>query len=266
MPSGSFGGASWNPGQVSNSFGQQGYTPNPYLTSQINGLEHQYNNNLTRNLLPAIQSGAAAVGGIGGSRQGIAQGLAVGDSQAGFANAASNLMGQSYENDQNRALQAYGMNSAQNLGMLNSDRNYALGVGGLNNQYGLGMGNLGLGYTQAANQYSLGQQQNANNRYGLDLNYQLGVGNQGLENQNQQLNFFNQQGSQDIQRYLAQLQGYQVGTNSPWGPLTNFGQITSPYTGNGTTTQDSSQGGGALGGFGGALGAMQLWQLMNGGH
>ena len=147
-------------------------------------ITRQVNNNLTQNVLPSINSGAEAVGGLGGARQGIAQGLAIGQSQAGLAGALANLGGNAYEGDMNRALNGQG----------------------------------------------------------------------------QRLNFFNAQGNQDIQRYLAGLQGFQVGSNAPWGALSNFGNVVQPYTGNGTTT--TSQGGGAMGAMGGALGAWQLMQML----
>jgi hypothetical protein len=263
MAQGAYSNPTYSPGMGSGGWGSysQGATQtNPYLQSQLDGLQNQYNKNLTRNVLPSIQSGANAVGGIGGARQGIAQGLAMGDSQTGFANAAANLMGNDYEQSQNRALQAYQGDQNNALGFLNSDRNYSMGQG----QLGLGYGNLGLGFMNGQNNYNLGQGGLQNQQQQIQNQYQLGQGQLGLQGQGQQLDFFNQQGSQDIQRYLAGLQGFQVGSNSPWGPLQNFGGITSPYTGDGTTTQNTSQGGGAMGGLGGALGAWQIMQMMQG--
>jgi hypothetical protein len=179
----------YSPGMNSPSSGWGSYSQaasqtNPYLQSQISGLQQQYNNNLTRNVLPAIQSGANAVGGIGGARQGIAQGLAMGDSQAGFANAAANLLGSDYENSQNRALQAYQGDQNNSLGYLNSDRNYSTQMGNLglgyqqaNQGYDLGLRNNSLGYFNGQNSYNLGTQANQNSANQIANNYALG--NQG---------------------------------------------------------------------------------------
>ena len=72
---------------------------NPYLQDQIKGLQQQSNQNLQQTVLPGINAGAVAAGGYGGSRQGIAQGVAIGNAQAGLNSAAANLYGQSYEAD-----------------------------------------------------------------------------------------------------------------------------------------------------------------------
>jgi hypothetical protein len=242
-------GSSYSSGASSPSGGWASYSQgatqtNPYLQNQINGLQTQYNNNLTRNVLPSIQSSASAVGGIGGARQGIAQGLAMGDSQAGFANAAANLMGNDYEQSQNRALSAYQGDQNNALGYLNSDRNFAT------NQ-----GQLGLGYFNGQNSYNLGQGQNQNQANQIANQYQLG-------NQGQMLDFYGNQRGQDIQQQLAAMQMYGMGVNGPWGPLNNFGQQTSPYTGNGTTTQQTQQGGGASGAIGGGLSGLSFAHMM----
>lgn len=76
---------------------------NPYLGQQATALQNQANQNLQYNLLPAVNSGAQAVGGYGGSRQGIAQGLAMGQTQQGLSNALAGMYGAAYQNDQNLA-------------------------------------------------------------------------------------------------------------------------------------------------------------------
>jgi hypothetical protein len=101
---------------------------NPYLNQSLNsavGLtnaSYQQNqdsltNNLTRNVLPSLRSGAIAAGQYGGSRQGIAEGNALSDYtkqltnanlQLGLANSA-NTTGQqanAYNADSDRALAA----------------------------------------------------------------------------------------------------------------------------------------------------------------
>ena len=73
---------------------------NPYLGAQAGAIQQQANQNLTQNLLPAVNSGAVAAGGYGGSRQGIAQGLAMGQTQQGVSNALAGLYGNAYAQDQ----------------------------------------------------------------------------------------------------------------------------------------------------------------------
>jgi hypothetical protein len=103
------------------------YSANPYLGQMAQGITTQLDNNLQRNLLPGIRSGAVANGQVGSSREGIAQGLAMGDTQNALSGALGNLYGTDYTNQMNRNLQQYGM-----------DQNYALGQGGLDNQrYGM---------------------------------------------------------------------------------------------------------------------------------
>lgn len=116
-----------------NAGGQFGGT-NPHLMQIAEGMQTQANNNLQRNILPGIRGGARAVGGVGGSRQGLAEGMAIGDTQAGLSSALGSLFGSDWQGSQNRALQQYGM-----------DQNFQLGNRGLDNQrYSIeGQQNLG---------------------------------------------------------------------------------------------------------------------------
>jgi len=77
------------------------------------------NNNLTRNVLPAIRQGAQATGSYGGSRQGIAEGLAggetsryIGDTLAGMNMNAYNTGLGLANSAANRAPQTYGLGLA----------------------------------------------------------------------------------------------------------------------------------------------------------
>lgn len=125
----------------------QKYTQNPYLTQMGQNLQTQFNDNLMQNTLPAIRGGAVAAGGVGGSRQGIAEGLATGQSNTGAANAITNLYGQDFNNSMNRNLQQYGMdqnfylgNQAQNQTFYTQQRGQDLQSIGLGAQlYGNGI-------------------------------------------------------------------------------------------------------------------------------
>ena len=199
---------------------------NPYLPQQAQALTQQANNNLQNFQLPGINSGAIAAGGFGGSRQGIAQGLAIGQTNQGLTSALGNMYSSAYEGDQNRGLQRdLGMGQLA-LGNKQADQGFTLGQGNLAlgqtqaaNNYALGQGNLALGNTQAANNFSLGQQQNSNaatanaNNYSLGQgqlalgntqagnNYNLGLGQLGLNSQVADQNFYTQQRGQDLSAY-----------------------------------------------------------------
>lgn len=67
---------------------------NPYVNNMMDANAQQVNQNMQRNMLPGIQQGAVQAGGANNARQGIAQGVALGDAATGLANAnASTQMG-----------------------------------------------------------------------------------------------------------------------------------------------------------------------------
>lgn len=240
---------------------------NPYLPDQANAITTQVTNNLNRNILPGMRRGSVASGGWGNSGQGIAQGLAVGETNQGLSNSLSSLYGSAWDSDQNRATQTKiaDIQSAAQLGSasLNADVNrYKYG-----NDFVLGLGGL------------------SNQRYGMDQDYNLGLG--GLQNQatGMNQNFYTQQRGQDLQQ---QQQGYgqyldsmraQMGIggaqtaigdqqyNASLNPLQAFGSGLNPFTGlnNSRTDTGPQTGGGLAGAAGGALTAAQLWKLLNGG-
>lgn len=177
------------------------YKQNPYLQDMAKGLQTQFNNNLSFNTLPALRGGAVAAGGVGGSRQGIAEGLATAQSNIGADNAIAGLYGQDYGNQMNRNMQ----------------------------------------------------------QYGLDQNYSLGLGNQALTNQGQQLGFYTNQRQLDQSGAQLGANLYNQGTNGQWNPINNASGVYNNYTGlNNSTTGGTQQGGGAMGAAGGAMGAAQL--------
>lgn len=232
---------------------------NPYLSQQADAITQQATQNLNTNILPGINSGAMAAGGFGGSRQGIAQGLAIGQTNQGITNSLAGLYGNAYEGDQNRALQRD--LTGQQLASQQS-------IAGMQNQTtrDLGFGNLGLGYTQAGNNYNLGlgqlglgNKQADQNFYtaqrGQDLS-QLGLGaslanqgNLGLSNQGQQL----------YQTGLTQQQ-------APYNVLGQYAGLLSPFTGLNQSQSQSTPGASTAGSaLGGALTAAQLYKLLFGG-
>ena len=157
---------------------------NPYLQAQQDAITGQVTNNLQRNVLPGINRRAMAAGGYGGSRQGIAEGLGIGESSRAIADATANLQGNAYAQDQQIASQQ----SMQQAQLASQERiagqNDATNRLGINNQYSLGMGNLGLGHKTADNSYSLGMGNLGLGYQNSDQSYALGLGNLGLGYQN----------------------------------------------------------------------------------
>jgi hypothetical protein len=118
---------------------------NPYIKQQAQNIQDQSNANLNNNVMPAIGQGAQVAGQYGGSRQGVAQGVAAAQAQNGINAAQANLYSNAYGQDQNFYTAQRGQDQA----------GVQLGA----NIYNMGnQGNLGIGQGQ----YNLGQQyQNA---------------------------------------------------------------------------------------------------------
>jgi len=79
---------------------------NPFLDESIEALRQSANQDLQRNQLPAIRNTAVAAGGLGGSRQGIAEGLAVSDLNQTLVNQEAELRTQQFNQDQTNQLNA----------------------------------------------------------------------------------------------------------------------------------------------------------------
>jgi hypothetical protein len=139
---------------------------------------------LSRSVLPAIRSGAFQAGGYGGSRQGIAEGLAISDQQKNLnrnardlgiasGDATANLYGQEYDAAQNRA--------AQTASDLNTQA-------GQNSQYNAS--NVQQANVQNASndlQASLANQQSQLAQQGNQLDLAKTNANLGLQNNSQEM-------------------------------------------------------------------------------
>lgn len=222
---------------------------NPYLPQQAQAITQQATQNLQNNILPGINSGAMAAGGFGGSRQGIAQGLAIGQTNQGITNSLAGLYGNAYAQDQQlqaqRDMQAQSLGAQERIAGMNNQTQRDLGFGNLglgytqaNNQYGLGLGNLGLGYTQAQNQYTLGQQQNANQAQANANSFALGQGNLGLGYQQAQNQYDLGLGNLGLGQMQAQNQ-YALGNRA--ADTAQYGAETSRGLGYGQLSQQGDQ-------------------------
>jgi hypothetical protein len=232
---------------------------NPYLKQQGDQITRQVNDNLQQNIMPGIGNSATAAGQYGGSRQGIAQGLAASRATQDIAGQLSNMYGNAYTQD--RALQ--GSTAAQLSGQ---DAQAA---------------------SQAAansNSMSIAQMNNDTQLKNMQNQYNLGLGNLGLQSQGQQNNFYTANRGQDLQQYQlgANMYGqgaqgnlgigqgqYQLGNQAQqnqYNALNQYGGNLSPYTGlNNSTTQtsgnqSSNNWGNALGGITAGLGLWNAWK------
>lgn len=223
-PSGQMGGIGGGAFGPAGGYGYFGTQSNPHLDQMAGNMQRQTQLGLN-DAFNQIRSNSIGTGGLGGTRQGVAQGVAIGRAMDSLQGNLGNLYGGAFEGQQNRGLNQY-----------NTDTNAYLGNQGQMLNYGIGLGGL------------------ANQRLGLNQNYDLGRGSQALTNQGQQMNFYTQQRGQDQSGAALGANLYQMGQQGAWGPLNSAAGTYQPFTGFGTTTGGSQQGGGATGAIGGALG------------
>ncbi len=81
---------------------------NPYLDQQVQGGLGQLQQNFGQTL-SQIRGNAVNAGSLGGSRQGVAEGIAARDMGTQANNFVSGMYGQNYQADQNRSMQALQM-------------------------------------------------------------------------------------------------------------------------------------------------------------
>ncbi len=140
---------------------------NPYLGQMANTITSQINDNLTRNVMPQIASGAQQVGGFGGSRQGVVEANALNSANKQAADALTGMYYGDYNNAMSRQLQKYGQDQSYNLGMAQNTTNRR----GQDLNYNLGRQQVGATTRGQDLNYNLGQQQNLTSQRGQDLNY-----------------------------------------------------------------------------------------------
>ena len=97
-----FGSYLSNPGQFNPSMN---WFDNPHLTSAIQSTADDMTTNFQRNVLPSINMGAIGRGQSGGSRHGIAQGLAMSDLNKQVGNMANQARMNAYETGKTSYLQ-----------------------------------------------------------------------------------------------------------------------------------------------------------------
>lgn len=141
-----------------------GRPDNPYLDQQAAAITGQLTRNLNENVMPGLRSEALASGQYGGSRQGIAEGLAASRLNQDLAPALTNLYGTAFENAQQRK---FGTASQLN------DQAFQNAVGNANRQF-------------AGNQFNA-----SNNLANQQFNANLGLQNNAQQMQRNQANLGN---------------------------------------------------------------------------
>jgi hypothetical protein len=191
---------------------------NPYYGNMANDIQRRTNETLANNNL-AIQSNAVASGGLGGSRQGVAQGIAAAKAGDYLSGNLAQLGGNMYQSALSGALNKYG-----------TDTNF----------YGQQRGQDISQYATDAGVY--GQQRG-----------------QDITNAGQNQNFYGQQRNTDLAQAGIGQGLMTSGLSTQFAPLASASDIYKPYTGlNSSITTSMQQGGGLTGALGGALGAAQL--------
>ena len=167
-----------------------GRPDNPYLDQQASAITNQLTRNLNENVMPGLRSEALASGQYGGSRQGIAEGLAASRMNQDLAPALTNLYGGAFENAQNRMFgtasqlndQAY-QNAANNSGMNMQGQQFNANLGLQNNSQlmqkqsqnlgnrmqALNVAQGGLGLMTGANQVQAGNNMLQDNNFAQQM-------------------------------------------------------------------------------------------------
>lgn len=208
------------------------------LDPVVNTAMRRMGENFNEQVMPSINQGATAAGQYGGSRQGIAQGLAAKGLAYSMGDTSANMYNQAYQQaQQNR-------------------------YGTANNMAGLGLSNS----TNNANRNFESQSRNAdislaNNSQAMQQSQQ--------QVQNRLLGLQTMQGGNALsdQAYNQQMGLLNAPNDYNWNNLNRYASIIQPGSGIGGTSTSSSSGGGginAAGALGGALGGAQLSTMLGG--
>jgi hypothetical protein len=234
-----------------------GNVTNPYITNQANSIISDLTRNTNENVMPGINNDAVAAGQYGGSRQGIAQGLATSRLNQDTASALSNLYGNAYNSAQ--GLMSTTANNLANGALLNSTANANRSLSGdttnAANQLSAQQYNAGLGLNN--NEQAMQQAQNnlKNSTVGLQdygIADNLNAGN--YNNTQGALNAYNTYNNSNLNQYSNIINALtnstrQTNTNTQQGGGSSLGGILGSMLGVAT-------GGGSslLGGLGDLLG------------
>lgn len=242
---GSMGGT--NPTQAYQSL-LSGSVTNPYLQNIAQDNFTMANRNLLENVMPNIGSGATAAGQYGGSRQGIAQGLAMSRMNQDVTAANNNMFGNAYQQAQGNMLSAAGQlggfgmsaetNNASNT-LNNNQFNSSLssGIAQNNANRTLQADTQNAANTLTGNNQRLGQMGAAVDWYNTSNNMQ----NTGIKNALDLANYGNTYQNDALKNY--------AGIVAPLGGMGGTGSSSTPYYTNPTNNV-----------LGGALAGSQIFK------
>lgn len=249
-----------------------GTVSNPYLDQQAAAITNRLTQNLNEGVMPGIRSSALAAGQYGGSRQGIAEGLAASRLNEDLAPALSQIYGNAHEAAQQRM---YGTAQSLNEQALaneqaNANRDLTAQTTNAGNSLQASLANASNQLSAQQFNANLGLQNNAQNLQNQQFNANLGLQNNAQNLQARQFNANlglqnNQQALQSVQQQLAnRMQGLnlsqainqindsgyaqQLGLlNAPndynWQNLMRYAGIIQPGSGIGSNTTTTQQGG-----------------------
>lgn len=208
-----------------------GQVNNPYLDQQSQAMIGSLTRNMNENVMPGLRSEALASGQYGGSRQGIAEGLATSRLNQDLAPALTNLYGTANENAQNRM-----MGTASQL----------------NDQaYNTAFGNANLGLQNNAQQ----MQQNTQN-----LQNRL----QGVNLANNSLNMLGGLNSMQDNNFAQYMNAQQQPQNIDWNNLNNYANVISSGAGMGGTQSQTNYSNPISGALGGAMSGAAMGSIIPG--
>lgn len=187
-----------------------GQVNNQYLDPIADNIIAKITRNTTENVFPQLRGGAIAANQYGGSREGIAEGLATSRMNQDIAGALAPLYGSAFENAQNRMQGIAGDLNAQAMAIAEANANRDFMAQGQNVQNDLNA-----------------QQFNAN--LGLQNNNQLLHRNTtNLANRLQGLNFLNSGNALADSTYANYIQSLMQPQNLGWQNLSQFYNVIAP--------------------------------------
>ena len=161
--------------------GYENVADNPYVNAMHAASQQQINQNLERNVMPALTAGSMSVGGLNNSRVGkggIAEGIAAGDTQTAIANSRAALNSSAYKTGLNASVQGNSQAMAERMNAMNQTGNMM--------QYGLMPGQATQNVGNVIQNQAQAQQMDPWNRLGWLGNLYGGMAGQGSQSTQEQ--------------------------------------------------------------------------------
>lgn len=164
---------------------------NPYTDELVRRTLEANSQNFAQSVLPQLNTEADLAGGFGGSRQGVAQGIATQGLSDANARIASEILSREYQADQDRRMQALGLGAnvvegagAQQLARTGQDRQFALGRTELEAQIRGEDLNRQLAAAQSEGQFGVQGAQLGLQRQGQDRQFAQNLQQMGIQGAN----------------------------------------------------------------------------------